>query len=60
MPFPNPVMRRAGMSCPSEKEDAWIVAPITIMQEPIKIVRLRPRMFPTKIVKSAPKKHPRV
>jgi hypothetical protein len=30
------------------------------MKEPVKIVRLRPSMFPSQMVATAPKKHPRV
>jgi hypothetical protein len=33
---------------------------MTMIKEPVKIVRLRPSMLPSQMVATAPKKHPRV
>jgi len=60
IPFPNPVIRRAAMSCPRLKEEHCNAAPITMITEPTKIVRFLPRKLPSQIVATAPKKQPRV
>lgn len=59
-PLPNPVINRAAMSCPRLYEEHWRAAPTTMIEDPMKIVRFLPRILPSQIVATAPKKHPRV
>jgi hypothetical protein len=60
IPLPNPVIHRPTMSSGNEKAAVCRMAPMIMMTEPMKIVRLRPSMLPSQIVATAPKKHPSV
>ena len=57
-PFPIPVTIRPAMKCGREKAEDCRMAPMIMMREPRKMLFLRPRMFPTRIVAMAPQKHP--
>jgi hypothetical protein len=46
LPLPKPVIKRDEISWPRLNEEAWIAAPTTMMQLPMKIVLLRPNMLP--------------
>ena len=60
MPFPNPVISLETINCGKLKDAHWIVAPITMIDVPVKIVLFRPSQLPSQMVATAPKKHPKV
>ncbi len=59
-PFPNPVIIRPIMKCSMLNALAWRIAPITITDVPIMIIRLRPRGLLMKIEMMEPRKHPKL
>ena len=60
IPLPTPVMIRPTMRCGRLYEVHCSSAPMVMVIHPQKIVLRRPRGFPMKIVKIAPKKQPKL
>lgn len=60
LPLPKPVIHRPTMSWARPNDEHCKIAPTIMIEEPMKIVRLRPSMLPAQMVKTAPKKQPKV